>query len=187
MNRSDDDEVNIPVSENLNSYAESNKTEIPDFISPNLTPVMTLNQRLRAGWKSYTIMLLLLLLGLLAALGQHGFYTYLNGREVDQTTISQTWVIRVGTAFAFLCKTALVAAIGISFSHGFWYSVRRKSIPISAIDAIYGVLQNPLQFFAKDFLVTTKVLGLLAAVCWVLPFAAIVSPGALTGIYTFLS
>lgn len=133
------------------------------------------------GCNSYAIMTMLLCLGVLAAVGQHCFYAYLNGRIIDDISIAQTWAIRVGIVFAFLFKTTLVAAVGISFSQGFWFFVRRRAILINAIDAIFGVLQNPLQFLAKDLFLKMKVLVILAGISWLLPLTAILSPGALTG------
>jgi len=55
-------------------------------------------------------MLGLLLLGVVAAIGHHVFYSYLNTENVDETAVTQTWAIRIGTAFAYLFKTALIAA-----------------------------------------------------------------------------
>jgi hypothetical protein len=133
------------------------------------------------GKKSYITMSFLLVLGIATAVGQDRYYSYLNGRQVNDLPMSQSWAIRIGTAFAFLFKTSLVAAVGIAFCHGFWYLVRRESIRLGGLDAMFGVLSNPLNFFNGDILVKTRILVLLALVCWLLPIAAILSPGALTG------
>lgn len=68
-------------------------------------------------------MLSLLVLGTLAAVGQHLFYSYVNGKHVTDVKISQDWVIRVGTAFAFLFQTVLVTAIAAAYRHRFWFSI----------------------------------------------------------------
>jgi hypothetical protein len=91
-------------------------------------------------------MIFLFIVGVLAAVGQHCFYSYLNGREVDEFVITQTWVIRIGIAFGYLFNYAVIAAVGIAFCHRFWFSVRRGAFSVGAIDSIFNVLDDPLQF-----------------------------------------
>ena len=57
-------------------------------------------------------MLGLLGFAIATALGQHAYYGYLSNREVDQFVLSQSWVIRIGTAFGFLFQSCLVARVG---------------------------------------------------------------------------
>jgi len=126
-------------------------------------------------------MAILLTIGVSTGIGQHFYYTYLNGKEVSSVGLSQSWVINISTAFAFLFKTCLVAAVGIAFSQGFWYTVRRKSIRLNGLDAMLDVKGNPLKFFNIDLLLKAKIVTFLAIMSWVLPFSAIFSPGSLTG------
>jgi hypothetical protein len=133
------------------------------------------------GWKSYVGMLLFSGLGICAAAGQHGFYTYLDKKSLDDMFITQTWVIQIGNAFSFLFKTAFVAAIGIAFCQRFWFSTRRQAIRIETIDSIFDVLRNPIKFANTDFLCNAKLLFIVATISWTLPLSAIFSPGALTG------
>lgn len=132
------------------------------------------------GWKSYLFMLLLFIAAIVAAIGHHCFYTWLDGREVDTVAISQAWIVRVGNTFAFVFKGVLVAGVGIAFCQRFWFAVRRESIRVNSLDAMFGVLGNPINFFNKDLLLKTKVLFIIAVVCWLLPLSAIFAPGALT-------
>lgn len=128
-------------------------------------------------------MLGLLLLALFAAIGHHLFYLYLDNREIDEAGIPQTWAIRIGNAFAYLFKTALVAALAVAYAQGFWFFVRRKSFAISSLDHYFGVLSNPLLFLKADLLRNTSLLFGLAAVSWLLPISAVFAPGTLTGYY----
>jgi len=57
-----------------------------------------------AKWESPVLMVGLTVLAPLVAVGHHLFYVYLDGKQVSQVTIPQAWVIRVGTAFAYLSK-----------------------------------------------------------------------------------
>lgn len=131
------------------------------------------------GFMSYATMLGLLAIAIATAAGHHAFYDYLDGREVNHVSVSQSWVIRIGTAFAFLFKASLVPAIGVAFCQGFWYAVRRNRV--AGLDAMFGVLQNPFNLFDGDLLFRNKRLVVLALICWLLPISAIFSPGALTG------
>lgn len=51
---------------------------------------------------TYAIMFGFLLLGLLAAVGHHRLYLYLDTLEIDGALLPQKWVIRVGNTLAFL-------------------------------------------------------------------------------------
>src|SRR5436190_18490867 len=84
------------------------------------------------GIKSHVTMLGLLLLAIATAVGQHFYYAYLDRRQVSQVALSQEWVIRAGTALAYLFKTFLVVAVSIAFCHGFWYIVRRHALRIGS-------------------------------------------------------
>jgi hypothetical protein len=127
-------------------------------------------------------MLLLLALATATAVGQHFFYNYLNLKQVANVGIPQTWVIRVGNGFAFLFKALLVAAVGIAFYQRFWYSSSRVSLQLKSVDAIFGVLKDPFNFFNADLVLRTKVLFILALIAWALPITAIFAPGALFGL-----
>jgi hypothetical protein len=139
----------------------------------------------RSGWRTtqgaYAAMAGLLLLGLLVAISHHLFYSYLHNRELQEAAVPQNWAIRIGNAFAYLFKTALVAAVAVSYAQGFWFFVRRKSFQIRTLDKFFGVLCNPLLVFNSELLQSTTLLFALAVVSWLLPISAVFAPGALTG------
>lgn len=130
--------------------------------------------------KSLQAMIILLLLGILTALAQHFFFSYVSGRQPQEFIIPQDWVIRIGTALAFLFKTSLVAIVGIVFCQRSWFSFQQQAISVGGIDAIFGILRDPLKFFVKDLL-KVKVVLLLALISWLLPLSAIFSTASLTG------
>jgi len=153
-------------------------------------PLSTRGYRIPSGfprlrdWKSFFYMTILYLIGLLAAVGQHFFYHFLDGRQIDQVNISQSWVSRISTAFSFLFKSMMVATVGIAYAHSFWHRVRGDAIRVKGINAMFSVLKNPLKFFNMDVLVRAKILLIIAVISWALPIAAIFAPGALTGMMT---
>ena len=95
-------------------------------------------------------MLGLFLLGLLVAVGHHVFYSYLDTRKLQDVRLPQAWVIRMGNAIAFLFRVSLVDAIGVVYAQGFWGFVRRKDIQIESLDAMFGVLSNPLLLLNRE-------------------------------------
>jgi hypothetical protein len=130
---------------------------------------------------SYAVMFVLLLIALFAAVGHDRFYSYLNDHDVAQVVLPQAWVIRIGNAFAFLFKIALVSTIAVAYAQGFWFFVRRKDLKIGSLDAMFGVLANPLLFLNPEFFRKTIVLFSLAVISWILPITAVLAPGSLTG------
>ncbi|TRX88868.1 hypothetical protein FHL15_010211 [Xylaria flabelliformis] len=61
-----------------------------------------------------------LLFGIAIAVGHDRYNSYLDGKQADQINISQDVVIQVGTAFAFLVKTGLTAAVVTSYIQRVW-------------------------------------------------------------------
>ena len=172
-----------------NDIAPSIPSELPhdDKYPPNNNVITGVQKQpeyrhpVSGRFKSSSLMIIFLLIGALTALAQHFFYSYVDGRPPQQVPIQQIWVIRTGTALAFLFKTSLVASIGIAFCQRSWFSFQRDAISVDGIDAVFGVLRDPLKFFVSDMLLRTKVLTLLALISWFLPLSAIFSPASLTG------
>jgi len=134
-----------------------------------------------AVWKSLAMMGGMLFVGILTAIGHDRFYTYLNDRVVTEVSLSQAWVIRAGTAFAFLFKTVLILVVGNVFCQVFWFTMRRDALQMGTIDAIFNLIRNPLQVFNTELLRKRVSLVLLAVTTWLIPVCAIFSPGTLTG------
>jgi len=132
-------------------------------------------------YKSVTLMVLSYLLAVATAVVQHIFYSYANGREIDDFANSQSSVTKISTAVAFLFKAALVGVMCFVYSQRSWFSFQRTAISIGGIDAVFGILQNPFKFFVPEILVRTPNLTLLALITWFLPISAILSPSSLTG------
>jgi len=159
------------------------------FILKHLDTPVSLNSPIAAernskAYKPYITMVSLFTSGLALAVGHHLLYSRLNGRQLAQVSVSQAWVIRAGTAFAFAFKTVLVSAIGAAYCQLFWHSVRRKSIRIGSLDAMFALLKEPMAFFKFQFAKKTALLFVMAVLAWLLPLSSILSPGALTGLFS---
>lgn len=134
------------------------------------------------GSKPFVSMFLLLSASALAAGGQHLFYSYVNGKNVETFRIPQDWVIRIGTGFAFLFHIILVPAVATAYAHRFWYSASQRALTVRTIDGLFTLAGNPLELFNLELLSNTKMLCAFALVGYLIPLASILSPGALTGV-----
>ena len=146
----------------------------------------------RIHWVAPTIMLGGLIAGALFALGHHLYYFHLGGRPVSPSAYSllgtrttrQEFNVAVGTAFAFLVKTSLVFAISVAFLQIFWKAVRSRNNANAAtflqIDTLFGALNDV--FALGDFKVWFKfpLLMAIAAIAWLLPIAAVITPSTLS-------
>lgn len=138
----------------------------------------------RTSQAAFLALLGLLFIGVLTAISHHLFYSYLNNRATDSAVIGQKWAIRIGTAFAYLFKTALVAAISVVYAQGFWFLVRRNEFEIGTLDDFFALLNNPLRFYNRSLYGRASLLFLLAMISWLIPISAVFAPGALTGLFT---
>lgn len=120
----------------------------------------------------------LFLLGLGAAIGHHFFLHSLNDTKVND----QVWINRLSLALAFVVKASLAAAVAIAYAQKLWYSLYRvpNGVSVNGIDALFTVLESPLQFGVWDMWRSAPIAAIMALVIWLLPLTALVSPTALT-------
>lgn len=83
-------------------------------------------------WWTPFCMVALFILGLVGALGHHGFYQGLDGQEAKNQLVR----VRIGTGMAFFTKVCLVGSVVLSYKQRIWYSLRRKGMTVSAIDGL---------------------------------------------------
>ncbi|KAF2831478.1 hypothetical protein CC86DRAFT_452521 [Ophiobolus disseminans] len=130
-------------------------------------------------------MLALFLSGVLVSVGHHIFYLRLNGSAVRDPNegsqyLSQIWIIRYGTAFAFLAKALLASAVVVAYKQHMWINLRMEANTISTIDAMFAATYDILAFLSPNLLLRAKILALMALITWFLPLAALVTPSTLT-------
>lgn len=139
------------------------------------------------GIKTCSILLVCWTAALVVAIAQHLFYTHINQRAVDQFIIPQAWVIRIGNACAFLFKTTLAATVGIAYAQRVWYAVHNHAVEIGTLDTMVDGRSNPFIFLKPSLFRNATLLILVAIISWLLPFSAILAPGALTGWFLWRS
>ncbi|CAN9173861.1 unnamed protein product [Alternaria alternata] len=139
-------------------------------------------------WLAPAKMLSLFIAGIALAVGHHCYYRSLAGTKVMPTDIAasawdidrQEWKIRFGTAFAFLAKTCLATSIAIAYTQHIWATCREKAYSISGLDAMFNATSDVLAFASADLTLRSKVAALLAALVWLLPLSALITPATLT-------
>ncbi|KAJ8108152.1 hypothetical protein OPT61_g8373 [Boeremia exigua] len=127
----------------------------------------------------------LLVAGILVSVGHHLFYSRLDGsvvRSSDQESryFSQIWIIRYGTAFAFLAKALLASAVIIAYKQHMWINLRAQANTISTIDAMFAATHDILAFLSPSLLLRAKMPAFMAFITWFLPLAALITPSTLT-------
>ena len=82
-----------------------------------------------------------LLLGALTAICHHCIYDALDGATVS-TDSEQRWIIRGGTALAFLFKMFLTIATGASYVQQLWLTISKRPSSIDQVDGMFDVLKD---------------------------------------------
>ena len=115
-----------------------------------------------------------LLAGIALAVGHDQFYRRLDGTFVtggdgldgNVSPVPQEWVIRIGTAFAFLVKTFLVAAACVAYSQRMWHNLKTNEFQIRQIDSLTSVLVNIFSFWHLRLWGRVPVLALIGLAVW---------------------
>ncbi|KAI0188303.1 hypothetical protein EV127DRAFT_343074, partial [Xylaria flabelliformis] len=105
---------------------------------------------------------------------------YLDGKQVDQINISQDVVIQVGTAFAFLVKTGLTAAVVTSYIQRVWANLKTQSFEVRHVDTMMGAPSDVFALLDPRPWIRVPGLALLGIAIWCIPLTAVVTPGTLT-------
>ncbi|KAM0714117.1 hypothetical protein Q7P37_011081 [Cladosporium fusiforme] len=149
------------------------------------------SSRRHIHWVTPTTILFALLAGLAFALGHHFFYARLSGQpapvgyhQIRGLKRSKQQVnIAVGTAFAFLVKTALAIAIAASYMQLFWRLLKTSKKPtlLPDVDTAFSLLQDFTALcrwssWRKQYIILTPI----ALICWLLPLASVFPPATLT-------
>lgn len=123
--------------------------------------------------------LLSLVLGALVAVAHHFFNARLDGEQVEQFFISQAWTSHLNTGLAYAVKAAFVASVLLSLQQVFWRTVRRRFMPLGAIDGAASIDTSPKAFMNPATYTHFFSVVVIAGISYGLPVAAIFSPGSL--------
>ena len=91
---------------------------------------------------------------------------HLNGKDVTSISVSQSWIFRFGTAFAFLVNMAFAVSVSASYVQYQWFKFHRQSFSVHEIDSLTDVLQNGMRLFYNLVFLRQPLLLLMAIVAW---------------------
>lgn len=112
------------------------------------------------------IMYLLLLVGVIMAVGHHVFYSRLRGKPAED----QLKMMRFGTLMAYVAKSSLVSAVIFAYRQQIWATVRRKNLKLRTIDNLFAAADDLRAMASWELLKKARVALSLALVVWfVLP------------------
>ncbi|KAG8997331.1 hypothetical protein FRB90_012525 [Tulasnella sp. 427] len=133
--------------------------------------------------------LVCLVMGIVLAFAHHIFNTWAEGRTVGRSpNISQQWILRVGTAFAFTFQTILAACLSFVVCQILWYYARRKYMTLNDLNILFLVERRDIiPTFLSNALFRAPLLVLVVAFSLMLPIAAIFSPASLSVVYLVTS
>ncbi|KAL3428460.1 hypothetical protein PVAG01_01969 [Phlyctema vagabunda] len=134
-------------------------------------------------WYHPVSMIGLMGLGIIAMLSHHFLNWALDGHLVGDPQ----WPQRGGLALAFFAKVCLITSIEIAYRQVVWLFVGRNDYEIKTLDALFSLIYRPLKFANPELILRATLPVFLAAICWILPLSAIVSPASLTSISGLLN
>lgn len=123
-------------------------------------------------------MLLTFLLGLASALGLHGYYSSLNGKEVGNNNQQQN-ALRVGTTLAFITQVSLAGSIHVAYVQTLWRALKRRELSLRAIDAGFAATGSLLSFANLEMVAKLRLSSFLALVAWCSPIPSLITPATL--------
>lgn len=103
-------------------------------------------------------------LGLGFAVKHHVLTSQLNNKPVADVALPQAWVLRFGTALAFLTKLALATNVGAAYVQYQWLELYAHSHTIREIDVLTSVLGNVFSFLDSTVWFRRPALALMALV-----------------------
>ena len=119
--------------------------------------------RWHVHWTTPALIISLFIAGVMAAVGHHIFYAYLNGRPATE----QLKMVRYGTALAFFVKSTLVGTVIMCNRQRIWRTFRRKAMTITGIDGLFSATEDPTTFFLNwEMMRNGKLATLMAASAW---------------------
>jgi hypothetical protein len=103
-------------------------------------------------------------------------------RYFDQqptTSIEQGRLTAISVAFTFVFKSCVVIAVLTSFDQQMWFTFRQKPLKGSHIERIFSAPTSIFSLLHLHILRVAPITWGFAALCWLIPIAAIFPPGSI--------
>ncbi|KAH0174302.1 hypothetical protein KCU67_g837, partial [Aureobasidium melanogenum] len=145
---------------------------------------------LLAHWRTLCIVFGSLLASISFAIGHHLFYQSLSDTPVSTAydfamgpwagMSSQKFNVAVGNTFASLFRMSLSIAVTTAYTQMVWKVLKAESTRLNVVDALSGILANPLDFFNLGAWRKSSLLLAFAGPIWLLSIPPIITPATLT-------
>ena len=88
-----------------------------------------------------------LVMAVVFACSHHFFYLHFDQTKV-QGTVSQQWINRIGTGFAFLVKTLAALSASSAYVQRQWliFRTRPRALELNQVDSMFSLLRNVTGF-----------------------------------------
>lgn len=140
-------------------------SEKRDPLTAVVNEVKELNRHSHINWRAPTVMGSSFFGALLFMAGHHAMYVLVDGQSAGEASL-QLWIIRAGTALAFLSKLLLAIGTGVAYDQWLWLDLHAKTHEMASLDSLFGVLGNAFNFLAFRIWIRRPALTFLAAVTW---------------------
>lgn len=129
-------------------------------------------------WQSPALCLVSFLTGIALAIGNHAYFTRLNGTPYKNVV----WVGRYGLAMALVVKTCFATSILVCYEQVVWMGLKNKESGTSfrAIDALFGATYQVVSLFYYSIWIQHPLSAIMITLRWLLPIMSIVAPTTLT-------
>ncbi|VDC04922.1 unnamed protein product [Peniophora sp. CBMAI 1063] len=130
-------------------------------------------------WKTHAFMFGVLFIATAVCVAHHVFLSALNRRNVEEFTISQTWVRDIGNALAGLTQFLLQISVGVALTQSIWLYIRGNRVTLNNLDVLFSlpsISSMPSSLFKSDVLYVL----ILAGVIQTLSLVSVFAPNALS-------
>ena len=119
-------------------------------------------------WRVPSLILGSLVCGVILAVTQHLFYSWLNGRATDSTItpISQNFAVGIGTALAFLVKACFVLCVSLTYTQAVWIRLLSKEVRVADIDDLHNALTDVTAIFHVRLWVSNPIALVAMILAW---------------------
>jgi hypothetical protein len=138
-------------------FLANKSTQRRSSVQPSQTSISSqprfrgLAHRWKSSWQAHVTMIGLLLLGGAMVVGHHHFYQSSNYLKTPNN-FSQQLNTAYGTAFAFVAKACMIAAVGSAYTQYIWTDFRKKLIKISTVDSTFTAISSIVSMLDPQFI-----------------------------------
>lgn len=115
-----------------------------------------------------------------SSIGHYVFFSQLDSSRAsgDQARISQSYTTAISLLLVTTFKSSLLGSVGICSVQYLWFVLRCRPMALRKVESLFQLRHNPLELANPRVILSVSFV--IAAYTWIVPFAAIYPPSALT-------